>query len=400
MQKYFQGLTPENMPALHALAVSRPKDADWERAWGMVRRLFGVRPAIVPVDVDAARLHPQSEATVAAIYKTNMEGIAEQMSVLELAWAQLLHSKDEPQVAFVEPAKTLSDAVQAGPAAQTISSDLPPEFTEEQLKLISLGTFSTGIFDYPCIAHDKKGEIEWFCERIKEVRKVFEEPMARSLARQALLNELQLRRIADRLATLDPASKEYHALQGSKEDMERTYQAQWAQVEEMCPYALSSGNRKASVNNLADLIELYLQFKRNPENMPRDGVFTDDEIQVLFRQSQQDPEVKYRFGWVLSVLEAKRGIGDPNWKRQMSERMCKMFDTAFAWACLKASESLNIHKPDLELDGPEGEYPPIYMEHDGEITDPDFKLLAEDNLPEPPIENAPEAEPAQPAITQ
>jgi hypothetical protein len=382
LAKLFDGLTQDNLPALHALGESRAdRDKGWERAWGMTKRLGGIRPVILPVDVDASKLKAMTVDQVKQVFDIDEETMALTLSELQLAWQHLLSADDLPSIAEAipkpaVPAAEVSDAVPSL-RVQAPNAPIPQGFSEEEIALLTLATYPTTIFNYHSGQFDKRAEIEWFCERIKEVRKVFEEPMTKALGRNALLNELTLKRINDQLVVINPVDKEFVRLQESKQQIEKTYGDQWKQIEELCPSIMASTTRKQTLSVLADLVRLYRDYKSNPDNVARDGIFTDSEIQILFRRSTQFPEVRYRLGWVLACNDAKRGIGDPNFKRKMSTSLCKLIDTAFAYAANAAADHMKLSKPDLELDGPAGEYPPMHMERDGEVTDPDFTLLEE-----------------------
>jgi hypothetical protein len=129
------------------------------------------------------------------------------------------------------------------------------------------------------------------------------------------------------------------------------------------------------LQHFASLVKLYRDCCADPTERPRDGVFTDDEIQVLFRVSAQQPDPVYRFGWVAAVNEARLGIGDPRWKRQMTERQCKILDTGFAYAIKVLTAKYGGKKPDLMRDDAAGEYDEIYTRTDGEMTDPDWEAM-------------------------
>jgi hypothetical protein len=269
------------------------------------------------------------------------------------------------------------------------------DFTPEQIELLKLGSFPTAIFNYSAMGHDKNVEIDWFCARIEELKKVFEEPLAKDHVQGALLNQLHLRRINHALFTLEPQDKSFIALQNTKTQFEDTYRKQWEQVVEICPFAARAQESRESIKNISGLVDLYQKWKADPANRERDGVFTDDEIQVLFRRSAQIPSVQYRMGWVMAANEAKLGLDDPKFTRSMTLAQCKMLDTAFAFAANKLAEKLDQPKPDLEKDGPEGEYPPIHETADGTKTDPDFTLLeqSEDEIAEPIEIDEPDQQP-------
>ena len=357
--KLFEHLTEENLPALHALADSRK---DFEQPWGMVKWLCCVRPALAQMGADPAKLRPLGREAVAKVYNVSEDEVDLSVHYLQAAWNSLFREEDLPEVRKTVEEKRAERVVK--PQAEKF------EFSMQQLALLELGAFSTGIFEYDRHqAHDRYVEVEWFCGQIEDVRKVFEEPMAKEMAHQALMNALQLRRINDRLVGLDPIDKEFLKLQDVKISMEEAYRRQWDKICEICPVAAASATRKSNINQLSDIVKVYQTWKANPDNRPRDGIFTDDEIQVLFRTSVQNPDVGYRMGWVLAMNEAKQGLDDPKWKRRMRTSQCKVLDASFRYAARKLSEKMNLNRPDLEDDGPSGEHDPIHTKADGEASD-------------------------------
>ena len=336
----------------------------------MVRRYCGIHQAIVTEGIDISKLAPMGKEDICQIFQASMDEVDMSIYYIQTAWRAMLADETMPSVSdpIEAPAKKQSEA-----KASAADNEIKLDFTMEQLALLNLGSFSTSIFSYPGHnAHDRYTEVEWFCEQIRDVRKVFEEPMAREMGHLALQNLLQLRRINDRLVVMDPADKEFIKLQATKTELEKAYEQQWEKVCELCPVAAASVGRKAAINNLSDIVKCYQTWKSDPNNRARDGIFTDDEVQILFRSSVQDPDVNYRMGWLLACLDAKRGINDPKWKRRMSVNQCKILDASFAHAARKMSEHWKVHRPDLEADGPAGEYAPLHLKDDGEVTEERF----------------------------
>jgi hypothetical protein len=385
----FPGLNPENLPALHALAVSRK---DFETPWAMLRRLCGIRPAIVPMDVDANKLRPMPRNMVAEIFQTAPEEVDLSLSILVVAWNQITAAEDTPE--YNPPAEQSKAKSAAARSEGGSARSGKVEVTLEQLDLLDLCGLSTNIFDYPLHTdHDRYVEIEWFCDMVKDIRRVFEEPMAKALARNALLNQLHIRRIEVRLAALDPAQKEFISLQDTKREMERTYGEQWEQIEQLCPLAAASVTRKSMINSFGDIVKVYQAYKADPDNRLRDGIHTDEEIQVLFRSSIQVPDIHYRYGQVVAMNEAKLGLGDPHWKRKMDQDLCKILDSAVQYAARKAADKLKVKQPDLESLGADGEYPPLYQKPDGEMSELTLEEIVE-SVGEPAVEIA-EAKPVE-----
>ena len=387
-------LTEADLPEFHAMATGRP---DMARDWQLVRALFGIHPTLPPLGTDPAKLKPVGYAEAAKRFGLEPSEVTDLLGMMTLAWTSRQRRAELPVSAPVKTPKRKGRPPKAKPATDAkpaevqpenppaVRVDSPPDFDADELELLELGPFSTTIFDYQINPNDRRAEVAWFCERIEETRRVFEEPMTKALARLALLNELHLRRIDEKLVVMDPTDKEYANLQKIKQEKERSYGLQWEQVEQLMPGMIATASRKTMVAHFASLIDLYRKWCADPANRPRDGVFTDDELQVAFRVSEQLPDPTYRLGWVAAVNEARLGIGDPKWKRQMTQLQCKILDSATAFAIKRLTERYKLKRPDMTKDGPMGEFDDIYTEADGEMTEPDWENLAldpEDTGPE------------------
>lgn len=372
LQRLFPGITVENLSALQTIGETRQ---DLKMAWNIAKRLTGIRPLIAPPGQHWTR--QMSEEKVALVFRLkDVNELRYVVSLLQSVWTKrmkdiadgVLPPKEEaPKPAAAE--KVLTPSVNFATSKQQCTTQTDGRLTSEQMRLLHAASFTPAIFDCELAGHDVAAEAEWFCGRIDEIRKAFEEPRAKGVAQMALLNELKLRRINARLLTLDPSKKAYGDLHDIATKLESTYGEQWAQLEELCPQAITS--RKETIRIFSDLVRLWEGVSKDPNRLPRDGIFTDDEIQVLLRTSVQQPECQYRLGWVLACNEARLGLTDPKWKRRMNKTQCKLLDSSFAYAVRRLEEKYGVGRPDLESDGPDGEYPDIYTEADGEMTAPE-----------------------------
>jgi hypothetical protein len=353
--------TPADFAKLHRVATH----PDLMLSWALVSRLVGLRPAIIPGGTDVSKLEPMDEAEACALYGIATDEFGMYMDFLKMAWAQDVAAADLPVVVEL--------AVKKEKAKPEVGHH---EFTDAELELLAIGSFPTTIFDYNAAETNRNLEIKWFMERIVEVRKVFENPMAKELCRMALYNEMRSHRINDMLVVTTDA-KDIKLLQEALSKSENDYMKQWDQVRELMPGVVVSAERKEQVTHISSLVRMFLEFKADPANRCRDGVFTDEEIQVMFRRSEQfDP--RYRFGWVAAVNEARLGICDPKWKRRMPPEFCRLLDTSFGYALRRVSDRLKLSRPNLVEDGEANEYLPIFQEDTGEVGKPEFDLIAEE----------------------
>lgn len=351
------------------MATNHP---ELEMSWSLFSRILGLRPAIVPTGTDIGKLAPITEAEACEMYGVAPDEFGLYVDFLKMAWAQDMAARDLPEVRE-ETVKKVKKTFEL----------TKHEFTDEERELLALGSFPTSIFDYENDQADRNMEIGWFIERVREVRKIFENPMTNAIARMALLNEMKSRRANAKLVGMDATDKDYNKLQSNLAAVERIYMDQWEQIKELMPGVVVSAERKEQVSHIASLVRMYLEYKSDPANRTRDGVFTDEEIQVMLRSSVQF-DGRYRLGWVVSVNESKLGVCDPKWKRQMPMKFSRLLDTSFAFAMKKLTEKLDIRKPDLAGEGEENEYLPLFSEQvlsEG----PELQLL-DDSEPSVPIQ--------------
>lgn len=346
--------TPEQFSQLHEACASQP---DLDMSWAIIQRLGGIIE-VGALDQDAAKLHPMTEAEICDLFKIQPDELSMYFDFVKLAWAAHLNEVDLPSV------RKDSDAEKK---KRPVITTEQRQFTDDELDLLQKGSFKPTIFDYYS-GPDRTLEINWFLERIVEVGKIFEQPMAKALARNALLNELQISRMNDKLITLDPAGKDFCKLQETKQDTEKAYGEQWKQIEEICPGVVATQERKMQLTNFAALTRQYLDFKADPKNRLRDGVFTDEEIQVVLRPSAQF-ESRYRFGWICSVNEARLNLGDPRYRRRIPLLMCKVLDSSVAHGIKKMWARLRLPVPDLTDDSAAGEF--LKIGGEGQITEPE-----------------------------
>ena len=201
--------------------------------------------------------------------------------------------------------------------------------------------------------------------------------MATGLARQAIINEMLLRRCDDQMTRLSPMNKAFAMIQSTKIEIERVYQDQWEQLEAICPFVKAITNKVSFSASLSDVIEGYKQYRAHGQSDLVDGLHNFYGMQILLRASTQEPTPRYRPGWVLACLEAKDGLFDPGFKRKMPNHLLAVLDSGLAAAYAQLVEDGKVKLTDLELEGPAGEYPPL--------VDPTETPAEEITIPEEPI---------------
>lgn len=259
-------------------------------------------------------------------------------------------------------AKTAPMAVNTPAPAPAPVADKTPEISAEPNletmdKVLAYFKFSEDIFDCdsPRSALEKLEEQRWFCDRLKEIRRIFDEPMTKGLARQAVINELLLRRTDVAMTKSDVSSEQFASLQQTKTLLEQSYRSQWDQIDQIIPYASAVQSKTTFAGVISDVIKAVQKYKQSNETTLIDGIFTKYEIEILMRQAEQH-EIRYRPSLTLCWLEAKRHLWDANYKSTLPVRVLKLLDAGFREGVAKVNESGEVFLPDLEKDGPEGEY--------------------------------------------
>jgi hypothetical protein len=343
------GILQKDLPAFHAFAQANPQQ------WAIVRMRYGINPIIPRQGADPDMLRVFTLEEIATRLSLSAPTIAQgHLEVIAAAWRRKVE-QEQPAVAPTPqpPANVVAPA-------PSLKIDAIDGITPDQSRLLAEFGFPPEIFDgldRPTRIRD--AEVAWFGARVEELQKMFREPMAKSLARQALLNELFIRRFDDQLTRTPVASELYLLLSAGKQETEKIYQKQWEQLEEICPYIKGAIGKRTFAGVVSDLLDAWIAWKADGNNELIDGVFTNFEVQVQMRQSQQ-AEVKYRPGLVAAINEAKEGIADPKWRRRIPHKILKMLDAGFLEAIKKMNEEGELGPLiDLESEHPNAEYPDL-----------------------------------------
>ena len=107
---------------------------------------------------------------------------------------------------------------------------------------------------------------------------------------------------------------------------------------------------------LAEVVKGYQDYYGNGDNTIVDGMFTALEIEIETRRSQQAPTPQYRADLVTFVNAAKAGLWDPKWEPSFKPGQLAAIQKAWQASYLTEAEKAALPAPDLESDGPEGEW--------------------------------------------
>ncbi|HUE37529.1 MAG TPA: hypothetical protein VMO20_09075 [Candidatus Acidoferrum sp.] len=321
----------EQMTMFHGLACAHV------RRWLIVRRLFGVAPLISRTEEDLSILTREQLCELLSITAKELQA---EMDALRAQWQSIrtatLREHPTKQKFATPPADV--------PAEQ--ATDIF-NFGHEILEKHCFPETMFTEFDSKRSPEQNRLERDWFAKRASEWDKMLSEPMAESIAREALLNELYLRRLQMEMTILSPSSKRWQELLAAKNDIEVRRETQLEKLQEMFPESSLAG--KVSFRAvISELIQAHREYYANGDRMLIDKMFTHAEIEVLLRQSVQQPQPQYRFGLAVATIQAMNNLYDPNYRSRVKLSVFKKMDAAFRHAVNDVREELREPLVNLE----------------------------------------------------
>lgn len=315
----------EQMALIHGLACVHT------RRWLIVRRLFGIGPLISTTEEDLSILSREQVCQSLSIVPKELQA---ELDALRAQWQSLRASNQREQKPPQEDAKAEVPAGEFKFGHEILEKHGFPEmmFTE---------------FDSKRSPEQNRLERDWFAKRASEWDRMLSEPMAESIAREALLNELYLRRLQMEMTVLSPSSKRWQELLAAKNDIEVRREAQLEKLQGMFPESSLAG--KISFRAvISELNQAHREYYANGDRGLMDRMFTNAEIEVLLRQSVQQQQPQYRFGLTVAVVQAMNNLYDPNYRSRIKLGVFKKLDAGFRHAVNLAREELNEPLVNLE----------------------------------------------------
>lgn len=314
----------DQLPAFHGVAITKA------RGWLIVRRLFGMQPVIPPasMDLDDLRIWQREELRES----------------LSLTRAQLQAELDAVRGAWLGVLKTMAPPVPA------------PEKREHREEFVFTDDDLLQRFGFT-MRFTNMAERAWFTQRVRDWEKVLNEKFATVLARNALMTELRIFQLDSFLNDPEKCKTGESNWTNSlklRQTLDENYQGQISQIKELCPWAGAVAGKFAFNAVLSDISRAVQEYSARNDTRLIDGIFTATEILVECRYSVQAPEPRYRAGLIVYLNAAKAGLWDRHWQPPFEFPVLKRLDAAWKATALAAGEPTKI--PDLEQDGPAGEY--------------------------------------------
>lgn len=365
----FPLLDEARLPEFHAFLSQFP------RPWLIVRRLFGMTPVARSLDGDPDDYRPWSRLEICA--HLNVPGDAELAQELEAARAGWAGRSEVGGRMSVVGSREEQEQEHAQEQRELVA--------ETDQELLRRYGFPLTMFELPArSAEENETERSWFAGRLRQWEPLLaRSPMTKTVAQQALNNELRIARDQAAFWAIDrepelsqgAGSKEQGAVAKEKlerekrrdllskriKDLETKYQEQLTQIAELAPWFNVTGEQIDQERAIADFVRLCQEYDADPVHLKVDGVFTAPEIQKLLQTSKQLPEPRYRIGFVWYVNESHRWLHDPGARSMFQNKHLAIFEAGFKRGVKEFIEQTGEHVPDLEKEGPAGEYEELYV---------------------------------------
>ena len=317
--------------------------ATYSRGWLFVRRLFGVQPLAPPENAHPDDFKVWTRVELCREFNLEPDQLKAEFEMIRVLWksartAQLSPGAEEKKQAELLPVAAAADT-------ENLFKELG--FSEKMFEINVVGP--DGKTESPRPPAENLAEKAWFTDRIdgEHWKMMLREPMSAVVAREAVLNELALRRLDREMSQLNPTGKRYQDLRSTKRDIYEQYQGQITELQGMFPGQSIAGKVQARTT-VAALVEAVKQYKANKDNALVDGIRTIHEIDIELTASVQSPLPAYRTGQSIYLLEARHHLFDPNYRSKLRHGTLRLLDKALPEEMARIREALSMPLPDLE----------------------------------------------------
>jgi hypothetical protein len=287
------------------------------RSWMIVRRLFAISPAVLPVDASPDDYLPMTRGTLMAAMGLTLEQLQAELDALRAVW---INARVEAERGPGETAGRREGEME--------SAEMPLSEDGGTAVLHEFG-FDESAFDLPGRAPELNSkERAWFVIRVEQMRKMLVESMTANLTRAILINELTLRRLESEVMGKQVGTAEWRRTADSKRELEQLYLSQLSDLNDIYPWKAQIGGKINFKGCISEMNTAKQQYYANGDTRLVDKIRTAGEIDIDFRQSQQSPEPRYRYGQNLYLIESMdpRNLWDPNFQSQFKYRTLKKVD--------------------------------------------------------------------------
>lgn len=306
------------------------------RQWLVVRRVFGVGPVIPDrnTPVEELRIWTRQEL-VAQGYEVAVE-LDSLRALLLNHWRQIETAKQPEKV---------STALETVPKDELPLDDKILEQFQFSDRLFRIMVWDpVAKVDLPRPAAENKAEREWFIQRVKQWSKMLANPMAGPIARDAVMNDLYLRRLEGEIATSLPRDRD--RLLEQKDTLSVNYRKQVDKLQEIFPEMAVAGQVTFHAQ-LCDVFGAYYDYQAMGDRRRIDRVFTAAEIEFAMESSMQ-VGMRYRFSLQLCINECIHHFYTPEFRSMFKPHVLKMIDAGFRAAAEVVRESSGRRVVDLE----------------------------------------------------
>lgn len=333
-------------PFESAMAKFHEAAQGYSRGWLIARRLYGIAMLIpdAATHPDDLRSHTRPEICT-ALGIPGLEELQAELTALRVFWEGWMKAPTMEAPLEKEAAKEIRTTQE--------------EFKTEEQMLRAAG-FNKSMFeitvhdeakkeDVPRSPDDNAAEMEWFVKRISDPlwQMMLNESMSSATAREALLNELYLRRVQNEMIVVSPTTSRFKNLRSIKQELETTFQQQMAALQEQFPERDIAKKMSARVT-VASLVKALVEYKSKKSNQLIDGIRTAHEIDVDLTGSKQVPIAPYRQGQTMFFLESIHHMFDPNYRSQLRPATLRKFDIGLPRWMEQARQELGEPLVDLE----------------------------------------------------
>lgn len=332
------------------------------RWWTLVRRLYGMAPLVPPSGADLDDLRVWGRAELCAALGIEAKQLQAELDTLR----GVMRGKEEVRGGELRVEGKEGEIAADGEGHLLLDEDLLERYgytvtmfnirqRTETIEMVD----DKEVHRYAWTDRNpllNRMEQAWFVGRLREWKRVLDEPMTGSLAKQALFNELQMRRVEAEMANLSPTAGGYDDLAKRHAAYVKTFGDLVEKLEAAFPEFGSSAKKINFKACIHDLVKAHMDYKLRGDTRLLDRVRTALEIEVDFRQSVQAPEARYRLGQTVFIGEAIAGLMDPAWKSQLKPGVLAKLDRGMKEGINKAREERGETLTDLEAAGEAGEY--------------------------------------------